>query len=128
MSLTNAQAALQAAATCYQGRMNSNVAEDVLRLAGKYKTWLDTQLAATATPSPQQLPGPRPPYPPLQRPPASAARPNRGLHHLRDDPNGDPICNCGWRPTWQWDDKPTREEARTRIREHIAWTKENPSG
>jgi hypothetical protein len=44
----------------------------------------------------------------------------RVLHHLAQDHNGDPICNCGWPPN----NANTREEARLEIRQHIADKKE----
>lgn len=50
MSLTNAQAALQAAATAFQGRMKANITGEVLRLADQYKQWLDHQDAPPPTP------------------------------------------------------------------------------
>lgn len=40
---TNAQTALQAAATAFQGRMKANIASEVLGLAEQYKAWLDKQ-------------------------------------------------------------------------------------
>lgn len=39
---TNAQAALQAAATAFSGRMKAVIAEEVLSLAVHYKAWLDS--------------------------------------------------------------------------------------
>ena len=69
MSLTNAQAALQAAATVYQGGRGHTTPASVKLLAESFKNWLDAQPPSipVRAPSASQLPGPRPP--------ASAARP-----------------------------------------------------
>lgn len=45
----------------------------------------------------------------------------RGRHHLTEDHNGDPICNCGWDPAREtFPVVRSREQARNDIRLHIS--------
>ncbi|MEV4991224.1 hypothetical protein [Pseudarthrobacter sp. LMD1-1-1.1] len=47
----------------------------------------------------------------------------RGRHHLTEDHNADPICNCGWDPSTYGIRVGSREDARQLVRMHIAEAK-----
>jgi len=96
---TNAQAALQAAATVHAGSKGYTSAQTVTNMAFQFKNWLDTKDRQDAE---KARPGPK--------------------HFLTEDHNGDPVCHCGWNPAQQpggWN-LLHRENARQWIRDHIA--------
>jgi len=133
---TNAQAALQAAATIHAGKAGYTSAQTATNLAFQFKNWLDMHdkrdiergigevrldtVPNLAEPSIRSTlnsghpdddrgvpkPGPRP----------------GPKHFLTEDHNGDPVCHCGWNPAQQpggWN-LLHRENARQWIRDHIA--------
>ena len=94
---TNAQAALQAAATVHAGSKGYTSAQTVTNMAFQFKNWLDTKDRQDAE---KARPGPK--------------------HFLTEDHNGDPVCHCGWDPAKLYLGLSFREEARQHIRQHIA--------
>lgn len=151
MTQTNAQIALLAAATVYEGGRGHTPSQSVLTLADSFEVWLDArdklnqpakepelshhitcrarlaggQYPCNCTPIPYHGDAPAPPY----QAHSEVAKERPGpKHFVSENANADPICHCGWDPLQEcpWQPGPwSRELARTLIRQHVASTKPN---
>lgn len=127
---TNAQAALQAAATVHAGSKGYSAPQTVTNMAYQFKNWLDMHDRRDAEKAAeerdtvfQQAFGPFSRGGVDPEPPKPGPRPGP-KHFLKEDHNGDPICHCGWDPARETSPVVrTREQARADIRWHVVGLK-----